>query len=40
MTQMREMISYGHIENKLMYPHRNQGMGIVLVDKGHLEWAD
>ena len=36
---MREIISYGHIENKLMYPHRNQGMEIVLVEKGHLEWA-
>lgn len=36
---MREMISHGHVENKLMYPHRNQGMEIVLVEKGHLEWA-
>lgn len=36
---MNEIISYGYIENKLMYPHRNQGMEIVLVDKGHLEWA-
>lgn len=22
-----------------MYPHRNQGMEIVLIEKGHLEWA-
>lgn len=36
---MREIISHGHIENKLMYPHRNRGMEIVLVEKGHLEWA-
>lgn len=36
---MREMISHGHIENKRMYPHRNQGMELVLVEKGHLEWA-
>jgi AraC family L-rhamnose operon regulatory protein RhaS len=39
MTAMHEMISYGHIENKLMYPHRNQGMEVVLVEKGLLEWA-
>ncbi len=36
---MHEIISHGHIENKLMYPHRNLGMEIVLVEKGHLEWA-
>lgn len=36
---MREIISHGHIENKLMYPHRNRGMEMVLVEKGHLEWA-
>lgn len=36
---MREIISHGHIENKQMYPHRNQGLEIVLVEKGHLEWA-
>ena len=39
MIAMQEIISYGYIENKLMYPHRNQGMEIVLVEKGHLEWA-
>jgi AraC-like DNA-binding protein len=39
MTHLSEIISYGHIENKLMYPHRNPGMEIVLVDHGHLEWA-
>ncbi len=36
---MCEIISHGHIENKLMYPHRNQGMELVLMEKGHLEWA-
>ena len=39
MTEKHEMISHGHIENTLMYPHRNRGMEIVLVEKGHLEWA-
>lgn len=40
-TQMRQgqIISYGHIENQLMHPHRNAGMEIVLVEQGHLEWA-
>lgn len=33
------IISYGHIENQLMHPHRNAGMEIVLVEQGHLEWA-
>lgn len=33
------MISHGNIENKLMYPHCNKGMEVVLVEKGHLEWA-
>jgi AraC family L-rhamnose operon regulatory protein RhaS len=39
MIYMKEIISYGHIENKLMHPHRNPGMEIVLVDQGNLEWA-
>ena len=39
MDILSEIISYGHIENKLMYPHRNPGMEIVLVERGHLEWA-
>ena len=39
MTPFHEIISYGHIENKLMYPHRNPGMEIVLVEQGSLEWA-
>jgi len=39
MTAIREIISHGYIENKLMYPHRNQGLEIVLVEKGHMEWA-
>jgi len=34
-----EIISYGHIENQLMHPHRNRGMELVLVERGHLEWA-
>lgn len=34
-----DIVSYGYIENKLMYPHWNQGMEIVFVEKGHLEWA-
>ena len=33
------IISCGHIENKLMYPHRNPGMELVLVEQGGLEWA-
>ncbi|MDF7822670.1 AraC family transcriptional regulator [Pontiellaceae bacterium B12227] len=33
------IISSGHLENKLMYPHRNPGMEIVLVEQGGLEWA-
>jgi AraC family L-rhamnose operon regulatory protein RhaS len=37
--QANEIISYGHIENQLMHPHRNPGMEIVLVEQGHLEWA-
>ena len=39
MTQTREIISHGHIENKRMYPHRNPGMEIVLVEQGHLDGA-
>jgi AraC family L-rhamnose operon regulatory protein RhaS len=37
--QRGQIISYGHIENQLMHPHRNTGMEIVLVEQGHLEWA-
>ena len=37
--QRGRIISYGHIENQLMHPHRNSGMEIVLVEQGHLEWA-
>lgn len=37
--QRGRIISYGHIENQLMHPHRNAGMEIVLVEQGHLEWA-
>lgn len=33
------IISSGYLENKLMYPHRNPGMEIVLVEQGGLEWA-
>ncbi len=39
MSSLKEIISYGHIENKRMYPHRNPGMEIVLVDQGRLDWA-
>lgn len=39
MSDVPEIISFGHIENKLMYPHRNPGMEIVLVEQGNLEWA-
>ncbi len=39
MNQLTEIISHGHIENKLMYPHCNPGMEIVLIEEGHLEWA-
>lgn len=39
MIQLPEMISCGYIENKLMYPHCNPGMEMVLVEEGRLEWA-
>ncbi|VGO12764.1 HTH-type transcriptional activator RhaS [Pontiella desulfatans] len=39
MNQVDEIISYGYIENKLMYPHKNPGMEMVLVEQGSLEWA-
>jgi len=39
MSLFAEIISYGHIENKLMYPHCNPGMELVLVEQGQLEWA-
>jgi AraC family L-rhamnose operon regulatory protein RhaS len=39
MSSSDDIFSYGYIENKLMVPHRNQGMEIVLVEHGHLEWA-
>lgn len=39
MSEISEIISYGRIENKLMYPHCNPGMEMVLVEEGHLEWA-
>lgn len=39
MCAFDDIFSYGYIENKLMVPHRNQGMEIVLVEHGHLEWA-
>jgi AraC family L-rhamnose operon regulatory protein RhaS len=39
MRSSADILSYGYIENKLMVPHRNQGMEIVLVEHGHLEWA-
>lgn len=39
MEQPKEIISFGRIENRLMYPHCNPGMEIVLVAEGHLEWA-
>lgn len=38
-SNMHEVLSYGYIENGKMHPHRNMGMEIVLVDRGHLEWA-
>jgi AraC-like DNA-binding protein len=39
MKDMKDVLSYGHIENRKMHPHRNRGMEIVLVDRGHLAWA-
>lgn len=39
MNALDDIVSYGYIENKLMVPHRNQGMEIVLVEHGRLEWA-
>ncbi|MDZ8120545.1 AraC family transcriptional regulator [Pontiella agarivorans] len=39
MTELTEIISYGHIENKMMYPHKNPGMELVLVEQGRLDWA-
>lgn len=39
MNPIHDIISFGHIENELMYPHRNPGMELVLIDQGHLEWA-
>jgi len=39
MDALEEIISYGHIENKLMYPHKNPGMELVLVEQGRLEWG-
>ncbi len=39
MSSLKEIISYGHVESKLMHPHCNPGMEIILVEQGHLEWA-
>lgn len=39
MHSLSEIISYGHLENKRMNPHKNPGMEIVLVEQGSLEWA-
>ncbi|QBG47005.1 AraC family transcriptional regulator [Verrucomicrobia bacterium S94] len=39
MSNFKEIISYGHIENKMMYPHKNPGMELVLVEQGRLDWA-
>ena len=39
MSSLTEIISYGHVESRLMHPHCNPGMEIILVDQGHLEWA-
>jgi AraC family L-rhamnose operon regulatory protein RhaS len=39
MSYFKEIVSFGHIENKLMYPHCNPGMELVLVEQGRLEWA-
>ena len=39
MDSLEEIISYGHLENKLMYPHKNPGMELVLVEQGRLEWG-
>ncbi len=39
MNVLPDIICHGHIENRLMHPHRNPGMEIVLVEQGHLDWA-
>ena len=39
MHDLKEIISHGHFENELMYPHKNPGMELVLIDQGNLEWA-
>lgn len=36
---MKEVLSYGHIEGLRLHPHKNRGMEISLVDRGHLFWA-
>jgi len=36
---MDDVISYGYIENSHMHPHRNQGLEMVLVESGVLNWA-
>ena len=39
MRKKTDIISFGHIENKMMYPHKNPGMELVLVEHGSLDWA-
>lgn len=39
MNRVNEIISFGRVDNKLMYPHCNPGLEIVLVEDGRLEWA-
>jgi len=38
MLEFPELISWGHIRNRSMHPHRNHGLELVLVEYGHLEW--
>lgn len=35
---MQEFISYGHLRCGELAPHKNRGMEITVVEKGHLEW--
>lgn len=35
----RDIVGYGHIDNKKMHPHCNPGMELVLTEEGDLNWA-
>lgn len=39
MTSLRDIVGYGHIDNKMMHPHCNPGMEIILTEQGELTWA-